>query len=58
VGTLINLDVLIALDALFATKATLCKAHYDNILNTLILKAQAAAITDQDLVAINLLLRQ
>jgi outer membrane protein len=56
VGTLINLDVLIALDALFTTRATLYKARYDTILNALRLKAQAAALTDQDLVAVNALL--
>jgi outer membrane protein len=57
VGTLINLDVLIALDALFTTRATLYKARYDTILNALRLKAQAAALTDQDLVAVNALLQ-
>ena len=57
VGTLINLDVLIALDALFTTRATLYKARYDTILNALKLKAQAAALTDQDLVAVNALLQ-
>jgi outer membrane protein len=57
VGTLINLDVLIALDALFTTRATLYKARYDTILNALKLKAQAAALTDQDLLAVNALLR-
>jgi outer membrane protein len=57
VGTLINLDVLIALDALFTTRATLYKARYDTILNALKLKAQAAALTDQDLLAINALLK-
>jgi outer membrane protein len=57
VGTLINLDVLIALDALFTTRATLYKARYDTILNALRLKAQAAALTDQDLLAVNALLK-
>ena len=57
VGTLINLDVLIALDALFTTRATLYKARYDTILNALRLKAQAAALTDQDLLAVNALLQ-
>jgi outer membrane protein len=57
VGTLINLDVLIALDALFTTRATLYKARYDTILNALRLKAQAAALTNQDLVAVNALLK-
>ena len=56
-GTLINLDVLIALDALFTTRATLYKARYDTILNALKLKAQAAALTDQDLLAVNALLK-
>jgi outer membrane protein len=57
VGTLINLDVLIALDALFTTRAPLYKARYDTILNALRLKAQAAALTDQDLLAVNALLK-
>jgi outer membrane protein len=57
VGTLINLDVLIALDALFTTRATLYKARYDTILNALRLKAHAAALTDEDLVAVNALLQ-
>jgi outer membrane protein len=57
VGTLINLDVLIALDALFTTRATLYKARYDTILNALRLKAQAASLTDQDLLAVNALLK-
>ena len=57
VGTLINLDVLIALDALFTTRATLYKARYDTILNALRLKAQASVLTDQDLVAVNALLK-
>ena len=57
VGNLINLDVLITLDALFTTRATLYKARYDTILNALRLKAQAAALTDQDLLAVNALLK-
>jgi outer membrane protein len=57
VGTLINLDVLIALDALFTTRATLYKARYDTILSALKLKAQAAVLSDQDLLAINALLK-
>jgi outer membrane protein len=56
VGILINLDVLIALDALFTTRATLYKARYDTILSALKLKAQAAVLTDQDLLAVNALL--
>lgn len=52
-GTLIHLDVLNALDALFTTRATLHKARYDTILNALRLKVQAAALKDQDLVAVN-----
>ena len=38
VGTLINLDVLNALDALFTTRVTLNKARYNTILNALRLK--------------------
>jgi outer membrane protein len=57
VGTLINIDVLIALDTLFTTRASLYKARYDTIMNALRLKAQAANLSDEDLVAINALLR-
>ncbi len=57
VGTLINIDVLIALDTLFTTRASLYKARYDTIMNALKLKAQAANLSDEDLVAINALLR-
>jgi outer membrane protein len=57
VGNLINLDVLLALDVLFTTRATLYKARYDTILNALKLKAQAASLTDQDLLAVNALLK-
>jgi outer membrane protein len=56
VGTLINIDVLIALDTLFTTRAALYKARYDTILNALKLKAQAAALSEQDLLAVNALL--
>ena len=57
VGTLINIDVLIALDTLFTTRAALYKARYDTILNALKLKAQAASLTEQDLLAVNALLK-
>jgi len=57
VGTLINLDVLIELDALFTTRATLYKSSYDIILNALRLKAQAVALTDQDIVVVYALLQ-
>ncbi len=57
VGALINIDVLIALDTLFTTRASLYKARYDTIMNAFKLKAQAANLTDEDLIAINALLR-
>ena len=57
VGTLINIDVLIALDALINTRSLLQQARYSTILNAIKLKAHAAALTDEDLVAINALLR-
>ena len=57
VGTLINIDVLIALDSLINTRSLLQQARYNTILNAIKLKAHAAALTDQDLVAINTLLR-
>ena len=57
VGTLINIDVLIALDSLINTRSLLQQARYNTILNAIKLKAHAAALTDADLVAINALLR-
>ena len=57
VGTLINLDVLIALDTLITTRSQLQQARYSTILNAIRLKAHAAALTDEDLISINALLR-
>lgn len=57
VGTLINIDVLIALDSVINTRSLLQQARYNTILNAIRLKAYAAALTDEDLVAINALLR-
>jgi outer membrane protein len=57
VGTLINIDVLIALDTLISTRSQLQQARYNTILNAIKLKAHAAALSDEDLIAINSLLR-
>ncbi|WP_197712302.1 TolC family protein [Polynucleobacter necessarius] len=57
VGTLINIDVLIALDTLINTRSLLHQARYSTILNAIKLKAHAAALTDEELIAINSLLR-
>ncbi len=57
VGNLINIDVLIALDTLFTTRASLYKTRYETIMNALKLKAQAASLSDEDLKAVNALLR-
>lgn len=57
VGTLINIDVLIALDTLITTRSQLQQARYNTILNAIRLKAHAAALSDEDLIAINTLLR-
>ena len=57
VGTLINIDVLIAVDTLFTTRSQLQQARYSTILNALRLKAGASNLTDEDLLAINALLR-
>jgi outer membrane protein len=57
VGTLINIDVLIALDTLINTRSQLQQARYSTILNAIKLKANAAALSDEDLIAINALLR-
>lgn len=57
VGTLINLDVLVALDSLFTTRAQLAQARYSTIMSALKLKSQAGTLSDDDLLAINALLR-
>jgi outer membrane protein len=57
VGTLINIDVLIALDTLITTRSQLQQSRYNTVLNAIRLKAHAAALTDEDLMAINALLR-
>lgn len=57
VGTLINIDVLIALDSLITTRSQLQVARYSTILNAIKLKAHVAALTDEDLISINALLR-
>ena len=57
VGTLINIDVLIALDTLITTRSQLQQARYNTILNAIRLKAHAATLSDEDLISINALLR-
>jgi outer membrane protein len=57
VGTLINIDVLIALDTLFTTRSQLQQARYSAILNAIRLKSSASTLSDEDLLAINSLLR-
>jgi outer membrane protein len=57
VGTLINIDVLIALDTVISARSQLHQARYITILNAIKLKAQAAALSDEDLISINSLLR-
>jgi outer membrane protein len=57
VGTLINLDVLIALDTVISTRSQLQQARYNTILNAIKLKAHVASLSDEDLIAINTLLR-
>jgi len=57
VGTLINLDVLIALDTVITTRSQLQLARYSTILNAIKLKAHASALSDEDLIAVNTLLR-
>ena len=53
----INIDVLNAQDTLFTTRRDLAKSRYDTILNGLKLKAQAAVLSDEDLQAVNALLK-
>jgi outer membrane protein len=57
VGVRINIDVLNAQDTLFTTRRDLAKARYDTILSGLKLKAQAAVLSDEDLQAVNALLK-
>ncbi|QWE28947.1 TolC family protein [Polynucleobacter sp. AM-7D1] len=57
VGTLINIDVLIALDTVITTRSQLQQARYNTIMNAIKLKAHAAALSDEDLISINTLLR-
>jgi outer membrane protein len=57
VGVRINIDVLNAQDTLFTTRRDLAKSRYDTILNGLKLKAQAAVLSDEDLRAVNALLK-
>jgi len=57
VGTLINLDVLVALDSLITTRAQLTQARYSTLLNAIKLKSTAGTLSDEDLMAINTLLR-
>jgi outer membrane protein len=57
VGTLINIDVLIALDAVITTRSQLQQARYNTILNAIKLKAHTASLSDEDLISINTLLR-
>ncbi|QWC95465.1 TolC family protein [Polynucleobacter paneuropaeus] len=57
VGTLINLDVLVALDSLITTRAQLTQSRYSTLLNAIKLKSTAGTLSDEDLMAINTLLR-
>jgi outer membrane protein len=57
VGIRINIDVLNAQQQLYSTKRDLAKARYDTLMNGLRLKAAAGTLTENDLVAINVLLQ-
>jgi outer membrane protein len=56
VGVRINIDVLNAQDQLITTQSSLYKSRYDTIMSGLRLKALAAVLTDDDLIAVNALL--
>jgi outer membrane protein len=56
VGVRINIDVLNAQDQLITTQSSLYKSRYDTIMNGLKLKALAAVLADDDLIAVNALL--
>jgi outer membrane protein len=53
----VNIDVLNAQDQLITTQSSLYKSRYDTIMNGLKLKALAAVLSDEDLIAVNALLR-
>ncbi len=57
VGVRINIDVLNAQKQLFQTQTDLAKARYNTIMNGLRLKAAAGTLSEQDLVAVNALLK-
>ena len=56
VGVRINIDVLNAQQQLYSTQRDLARARYDTLLNGLRLKSAAGTLTENDLVAINVLL--
>jgi outer membrane protein len=57
VGVRINIDVLNAQQQLFTTRRDLSKARYDVLVNGLKLKQTAGTLTEQDLSAVNALLK-
>lgn len=57
VGVRINIDVLNAQQQLYSTQRDLARARYDTLLNGLRLKSAAGALTEDDLMRINALLR-
>ncbi len=57
VGVRINIDVLNAQSQLYQTKRDLAQARYNVLLGTLKLRQAAGALTDEDVAAVNGLLR-
>ena len=57
VGVRINIDVLNAQQQLYTTRQNLAKARYDTIVNGLKLKSAAGTLKEEDLAAVNALLR-
>ena len=58
VGVRVNIDVLNAQQQLYETQRNLARARYDTLMSGLRLKASSGVLTDQDIVAINSLLRK
>lgn len=56
-GVRINIDVLNAQQQLYETQRSLARARYDTLMNSLKLKASSGILNDQDIVAINQLLK-
>jgi len=56
-GVRVNIDVLNAQQQLYETRRALSRARYDTLMNSLRLKAASGILSDEDIVAVNSLLK-